>query len=87
MLLQHLEDFEQEGVVVKGLAHTLLIEAELRRGDGLALGNLRGVELELFVVTPLRRQLPVVLNCGTETHGVITLSKEKETEKCFKFLL
>lgn len=53
---------------MEGMAHALLIEAKFCSSDGLALGNLRGVELELFVVTPLRRQLPVVLHCGMETH-------------------
>lgn len=53
---------------MEGVAHALLIEAKLCCGDGLALGDLRGVELKLFVVTPLWRQLPVVLYCGVETH-------------------
>lgn len=66
VLLHHLVDFEEEGVIAEGAAHTLLVEAELGRGDGLALGDLREVELKLLVVTPLRGELPVVLHCGME---------------------
>lgn len=68
VLLDHLVDFEYEGVVAEGAAHTLLVETELCRRDGLALGDLREVELELLVVTPLWRELAVVLDCGMETH-------------------
>lgn len=64
MLLDHLVDPEQERVVAEGAAHTLLVEAELGCGDGLALRDQREVELELLVVTPLRREFPVVLDCG-----------------------
>lgn len=64
VLLDHLVDPEQERVVAEGAAHTLLVEAELGCGDGLALRDQREVELELLVVTPLRREFPVVLDCG-----------------------
>lgn len=62
VLLDHLVDFEQEGVVAEGTAHALLVEAKLGRGDGLALWDLREVELKLLVVTPLWGELPVVLH-------------------------
>lgn len=92
VLLDHLVDPEQERVVAEGAAHTLLVEAELGCGDGLALRDQREVELELLVVTPLRREFPVVLDCGggkknnTQTgHGAreviasSTKRKKKET--------
>lgn len=65
VLLDHLVDFEQEGVIPKGPAHTLLVDPKLGRRHRLALGDLGQVELKLFVVSPLRRELPVVLHCGT----------------------
>lgn len=37
VLLDHLVNPEQERVVAEGAAHTLLVEAELGCGDGLAL--------------------------------------------------
>lgn len=40
VLLDHLVDFEKEGVIAEGAAHTLLVEAKLRCGDGLALWDL-----------------------------------------------
>lgn len=64
VLLDHLVDFEQEGVVAEGAAHALLVQAELGGGDGLALGDLRQVELVLFVLGPPRGGLP--LRCEME---------------------
>lgn len=54
VLLDHLVDFQQEGVVAESPTHALLVEAKLGGGDGLALWDLREVELELLVVTPVR---------------------------------
>lgn len=54
VLLDHLVDFQQEGVVAESTTHALLVEAKLCGGDGLALWDLREVELELLVVTPVR---------------------------------
>jgi len=68
MLLDHLVDFKQEGFVAESSAHTLLVEAKLGCGYGLALWDLREVELKLLVVTPVRGELPVILHCGMETH-------------------
>lgn len=68
MLLDHLVDSEQEAVVAERPAHALLVEAKLCGGDGLALWDLREVELKLLVVTPLRGQLPVELHCRTQTN-------------------
>lgn len=68
VLLDDLVDFEHEGVVAKRLAHALLVKAKLGCRDGLALWDLRQVELKLLVVTPLRRELPVILHCGIGKH-------------------
>lgn len=89
MLVDHLVDSEQERVVAEGAAHTLLVEAELGCGDGLALRNQREVELELLVVTPLRREFPVVFDCmgrgekNTQTRRAfnITASSTKRKKK------
>lgn len=64
VLLDHLVDFEQEGVVAKHLAHALLVKSKLCCSDGLALWDLRQVELKLLVVTPVQGELPVVFHCG-----------------------
>lgn len=54
VLLDHLVDFQQERVVAESTTHALLVEAKLGGGDGLALWDLREVELELLVVMPVR---------------------------------
>lgn len=62
MLLDHLVDFEQEGVVAERPAHALLVEAKLGGGDGLALRDLGQVEFKLLVVMALQGELPVELH-------------------------
>lgn len=69
MLLDHLVHFEQEGFITESSAHTLLVEAKLSCGDGLALWDLWEVELKLLVVTPLWGELPVVLRCSRKTQA------------------
>lgn len=72
MFLDHLVDFQEKGFVADGPTHTLLIETELCCGDGLAVRDQREVELKLLVVTPLGRELSVVLHCGTDTQKADT---------------
>lgn len=67
VLLYHLVDIEQEGLVAEGPAHTLLVEAELGGGDSLSLWDLGQVELELLVVPSVWRQLSIVLHYQTHT--------------------
>lgn len=67
VFLDHLVNVQEKGFVADGRTHTLLIETELCRGDGLTVRDQREIELKLLVVTPLRRELSVVLHCGMDT--------------------
>lgn len=82
MLAHHLKNTQSDGFILKSSAHTFLVDPELCCYNCLSLWDLRQIELELLMMSSVRRQLPVILHCPKRHMGTQDLKNSNfQTEE------